>query len=71
VLAVPDERCGTSLRAVVACDDSGSLTREMVLDHCRQWLPGYMVPDVVEFREALPRTSTGKVDRVGLSQGGC
>jgi len=71
VLTVPDERYGTSLRAVVACDDSGSLTREMVLDHCRQWLPGYMVPDVVEFREALPRTSTGKVDRVGLSQGGC
>jgi acyl-CoA synthetase (AMP-forming)/AMP-acid ligase II len=39
-----------------------------VLDHCRQWLPGYMVPDIVEFREALPRTSTGKVDRAGLAQ---
>jgi acyl-coenzyme A synthetase/AMP-(fatty) acid ligase len=26
-----------------------------------------MVPEVVEFREALPRTSTGKVDRVGLA----
>jgi L-proline---[L-prolyl-carrier protein] ligase len=38
-----------------------------VLDHCRQWLPSYMVPDVLEFREALPRTSTGKVDRVGLA----
>ena len=43
------------------------LTREDVLDHCRQWLPGYMVPDIIEFRETLPRTSTGKVDRAGLT----
>jgi acyl-coenzyme A synthetase/AMP-(fatty) acid ligase len=27
-----------------------------------------MVPDIIEFREALPRTSTGKVDRAGLAQ---
>ena len=38
-----------------------------MLDHCRQWLPGYMVPDIIEFRETLPRTSTGKVDRAGLA----
>ena len=44
------------------------LFRSNVLDHCRQWLPSYMVPDIVEFREELPRTSTGKVDRAGLAQ---
>jgi amino acid adenylation domain-containing protein len=68
VLPVPDELLGSRLRAVVTADGVGNLTREDVLDHCRQWLPGYMVPDVVEFRETLPRTSTGKVDRVGLAQ---
>ena len=66
VLPVPDELLGTRLRAVVAADGS-DLTREDVLDHCRQWLPGYMVPDIIEFRETLPRTSTGKVDRAGLA----
>ena len=63
VLPVPDELLGSRLRAVVTADGAGNLTRENVLDHCRRWLPGYMVPDIVEFREALPRTSTGKVDR--------
>jgi acyl-CoA synthetase (AMP-forming)/AMP-acid ligase II len=29
-----------------------------------------MVPDVVEFREVLPRTSNGKVDRVRLAEHG-
>ena len=68
VLPVPDELLGSRLRAVVTADGGGDLTREEVLDHCRQWLPGYMVPDIVEFRDALPRTSTGKVDRAGLAQ---
>ena len=68
VLPVPDELLGSRLRAVVTADDLGNLTRENVLDHCRRWLPSYMVPDIVEFRETMPRTSTGKVDRVGLAR---
>jgi acyl-coenzyme A synthetase/AMP-(fatty) acid ligase len=68
VLPVPDDLLGTRLRAVVTVEDAGSLSREDVLDHCRRWLPSYMVPDAIEFRKALPRTSTGKVDRVCLAQ---
>ena len=67
VFPVPDELLGTRLRAVVTCDDAVEPVRQSVLDHCRQWLPSYMVPEVVEFRDALPRTSTGKVDRAGLA----
>jgi len=66
VLPVPDELLGSRLRAVISANGPGGLTREEVLDHCRRRLPGYMVPDVVEFREALPRTSTGKIDRAQL-----
>ena len=62
MLPVPDELLGSRLRAVICADGPGGLTREQVLDHCRR-LPGYMVPDVVEFREALPRNSNGKIDR--------
>ena len=68
VLPAPDELLGSRLRAVITTDGGGNLTREEVLDHCRQWLPSYMVPDLVEFREEMPRTSTGKVDRAGLAQ---
>ena len=68
VLLMPDELLGGRLRAVVTAADAAKLTRENVLDHCRQWLPSYMVPEIVEFREGLPRTSTGKVDRVGLAR---
>jgi amino acid adenylation domain-containing protein len=66
VLAVPDEMLGSRLRAVISAD--GDLTREEMVDHCRQRLPAYMVPDIVEFRDVLPRNSNGKVDRVQLAQ---
>jgi amino acid adenylation domain-containing protein len=72
VLPVPDELLGSRLRAVIGAvkgeGEVGGVTRENVLSHCREWLPSYMVPDIVEFREALPRTSTGKVDRAGLAR---
>jgi amino acid adenylation domain-containing protein len=68
VLPVPDELLGSRLRAVISVNGSASLTRLEVLEHCRRRLPGYMVPDVVEFCEALPRTSTGKVDRTRLTR---
>lgn len=67
VLPVPDELLGSRLRAFISTDGSGPLTRLEVVEHCRRRLPGYMVPDVVEFCEALPRTSTGKVDRTRLA----
>ena len=67
VLAVPDELLSNRLRAIICADDPVGLAREEVVDHCRRRLPGYMVPDVVEFCEALPRTSTGKVDRARLA----
>jgi amino acid adenylation domain-containing protein len=68
VVPVSDELLGSRLRAVVALDHAASLTREALQDHCRQWLPTYMVPDIAEFREALPRTSTGKIDRTRLDR---
>jgi acyl-CoA synthetase (AMP-forming)/AMP-acid ligase II len=70
VLPVPDELLGSRLRAVICADVAAGLTREEVLDHCRRRLPSYMVPDVVEFLEALPRTSTDKVDRARLAEHG-
>ena len=34
--------------------------------HCRARLPKYMIPEVFDFADSLPKTSTGKVDRQAL-----
>lgn len=47
-----------------------SLTVLEVKRHCAALLPRYMVPGDVRFVDELPRTSSGKIDRVRLAGGG-
>ncbi len=67
VIAVPDEVVTNRLVAFVAL--RGDTTAAAVLEHCRTRLPEYMVPERIELLPALPKTSTGKVDRQGLANG--
>jgi acyl-CoA synthetase (AMP-forming)/AMP-acid ligase II len=65
VLAIPDELITNRIRAVVVAN--GSLTEKDIAAACRARLPRYMVPDEIEFRDALPKSSTGKIDRRRLA----
>jgi amino acid adenylation domain-containing protein len=67
VLAVADPTLTNRLRAVVALDGEGGVSVEELKEFCRQELPRYMVPDSIELRERLPKTSTGKIDRQALA----
>ena len=67
VLAVPDEEIGCRINAVVTAHENGALTPRDLQRFCMDRLPKYMVPErIVVSRGALPRTSTGKIDRVSL-----
>jgi L-proline---[L-prolyl-carrier protein] ligase len=61
VVAIPDEAVTNRLKAFVVTREP--LTAAELAARCRERLPGYMVPDEFEFREALPKSSTGKIDR--------
>jgi len=66
-LAIPDEEIGARIRAVVAPHEPGSLTVVDLQKHCAARIPSYMIPEMIELRDALPKTSTGKIDRVSLT----
>ena len=36
---------------------------EALMQHCRAALAGYKVPRTIEFRDELPRTETGKLQK--------
>jgi long-chain acyl-CoA synthetase len=61
-VASADEKSGEVVRVVVVRKDA-ALTRQQVIDHCRQNLTGYKVPKIVEFWNELPKTNVGKVLR--------
>ena len=66
VVAVPDEEITNRLIAYVV-SKCASLNAEDVLRHCHQRIPKYMVPESIVFQTALPKTSTGKIDRRALT----
>ena len=65
LVGVPDPVLGHALKALLVVDDPG-LDARAVIAHCRAHLEEFMVPRSVEFREALPRTGTGKIRRSEL-----
>src|SRR5580704_15906439 len=67
-IAVPDEVVGNRIKAVVAAHEPDSVDATELQQHCATRIPTYMIPEFIEFRGSLPKTSTGKVDRVELSR---
>jgi amino acid adenylation domain-containing protein len=68
VLALPDEEIGARLHGVVAPVDGGQITDRELQAFCAARLPRYMIPETFTVREELPKTSTGKIDRVTLQK---
>jgi len=70
VTAVPDELVTNRLKAYVVLRDD--CTEAELLGACAQRIPSYMVPEILEIRDELPKTATGKTDRRALvaSSGG-
>ena len=67
VVAVPDDEVTNRLKAVVVTKAGAQVTADQLKQHCAATLPRYMVPELLEFLAALPRTSSGKVDRRALA----
>jgi acyl-coenzyme A synthetase/AMP-(fatty) acid ligase len=67
-LAIPHQEIGHTIRAVVTLSDSRSVASPELKRHCAEKLPPYMIPEEIEFRDSLPRTSNGKIDRQRLQR---
>lgn len=61
VIGVLDRYMGERVKAVVVARANVVLTEDEVKRFCAEHLADYKVPRLVEFVEALPRNSTGKV----------
>jgi long-chain acyl-CoA synthetase len=65
VVGVPDAYRGEAVKACVVLKDEhqGGVTEREVIEFCRTRLSTYKAPRIVEFRDALPITTTGKMLR--------
>ena len=65
VIGVKDEHRGETVKAFIVKKDS-SLTDAEIINFCKERLAVYKVPKIIEFRDELPLTLVGKVDKKAL-----
>jgi len=64
VFGVPDEDFGETVMAVVVpVKDVEDLAETNIIDFCKKNLAAYKCPKRVFFRQELPRTATGKLQK--------
>jgi Acyl-CoA synthetases (AMP-forming)/AMP-acid ligases II len=61
VIGVPDEALGEEVKAFVIRKPGATITAEELIAWSRETMAAFKYPRVVEFRDALPMTATGKV----------
>src|SRR4029450_12763220 len=68
-VAAPDAERGAIVRAVVVLRDGHSGDDELIRqlqEHVKQTTAPYKYPRIVEFRDELPKTASGKIKRAEL-----
>lgn len=63
VIATPDRKWGEVPAAYVTLKRGASVTAEELIEHVRNSISRFKAPKLVEFREALPKTATGKIQK--------
>jgi crotonobetaine/carnitine-CoA ligase len=63
VIAVPDPIRDEAVKAFIVTTPGVSLTEDDVRAHCERHLARFKVPTVIEFRDQLPTTSIGKIEK--------
>jgi acyl-coenzyme A synthetase/AMP-(fatty) acid ligase len=66
VVASADEERGVTIRAFLKTAPGKRPTLIELKRFCAENLPNYMIPDFFSFLEALPKTSTDKIDYQAL-----
>ena len=65
VVAKPDPKWGEVPCAFVELKEGASATEAEIIAYCREQLPGFKTPKVIEFA-SIPKTSTGKIQKFML-----
>ncbi len=69
VVGVPDQALGEEVKAFVVPSPGSTIVGEELILWCKERMAAYKYPRVVELRESLPMTATGKILKKELRTG--
>ncbi|MFO0675385.1 MAG: AMP-binding protein [Polyangiaceae bacterium] len=67
VIGVPDELFGQAVKAFCVLEEGVTMTEKEIIKACQEKLENFMVPKFVVFIPELPKTTTGKIKKTGLT----
>lgn len=70
VIPVRDKLRGEIPKAVIVTKNGEDLTEKEVIAFCKERMPNYKIPRIMEFREALPKIGSGKINKKELQMEG-
>jgi fatty-acyl-CoA synthase len=68
VIGVPHEKWGETPKALIVPRAGDEVTEDELIAFCRERLAHFKCPTSVEFRDELPRTATGKLQKFRLRE---
>jgi acyl-CoA synthetase (AMP-forming)/AMP-acid ligase II len=68
VIGVPSQRWGETIKALVVLAPGERASEAELIDYCKRRLAGFKAPTSVEFRDEIPRTATGKIQKFKLRE---
>ena len=68
VVGVEDKLRGEAVKAVIVLKEAEQLSPAEIKAFCRQKLIHFKVPQIIEFRESLPKTRSGKIQKESLRE---
>jgi acyl-CoA synthetase (AMP-forming)/AMP-acid ligase II len=63
VIAVPDDRWGEAVKAVVVLKSGEDAIQEDIITFCKEHIARYKAPKSIDFTDSLPKNSAGKILR--------
>jgi acyl-CoA synthetase (AMP-forming)/AMP-acid ligase II len=66
VIGIPSEKWGETIMALVVLAEGEQVTEAELIAWCKDKAAGYKAPTVIEFRDDLARTATGKLQKFKL-----
>lgn len=68
VVGIPHPRMGEQVKACVALRQGIAVDTVELKNYCREKLPAFMTPDIIQVLESLPKTATGKIIKAQLRE---
>ncbi len=62
-IGIVDTEGNEKIKLFISKVPNSNLTKQDIIDHCKKYLTGYKIPEIVEFINEIPKSNVGKILR--------